>query len=270
MDKSPYFVLASELTGAKILRLASIKLQLSIGHLVRQVKIFNQVNMKLLAVIAVASTLFSSVSAHYRFTSLIAGGKTTGAYEYVRQNSNMNSPVLDVTSTDIRCNVGAGSNGASIKTYNVTSGSTVGFAMDQGIFHAGPLSVYLGKAPSTAASWDGSGANWFKIYEIGAQITSSAINFPANGQSQFSFPIPAATPAGEYLLRIEHIGLHSTGQPQFYISCAQVKITSGGSGNPPKVSIPGYIAQNDPSIILNIYYPIPTSYTVPGPAVWHG
>jgi hypothetical protein len=132
------------------------------------------------------------------------------------------------------------------------------------------LAVYLGKAPSTAASWDGSGANWFKIYEVGAQITSSAINFPANGQTQFQFQIPSATPAGEYLLRVEHIALHSAGAPQFYISCAQLKLTSGGSGNPSKVSIPGYVSKTDPGLIVNIYYPIPTSYKVPGPAVWRG
>lgn len=66
----------------------------------------------------------------------------------------MNSPVLDVTSTDIRCNVGAGTNGAATSTYTVTAGSTVrrllsctqrparftdhiygkvGFQMDQGV-----------------------------------------------------------------------------------------------------------------------------------------
>lgn len=38
---------------------------------------------------------------------------------------------------------------------------------------------------------------------------------------------------GEYLLRIEQIGLHSAsakGGAQFYISCAQIKVTGSGSG----------------------------------------
>ena len=46
-----------------------------------------------------------------------------------------------------------------------------------------------------------------------------------------------------YLVRIEHIALHaaSTFQgAQFYLSCAQVKVTNGGSGTPgPLVAIPG-------------------------------
>lgn len=40
-----------------------------------------------------------------------------------------------------------------------------------------------------------------------------------------SFPIPAATPSGDYLVRVEHIGLHGAGQSggaQFYGSCGQV------------------------------------------------
>ena len=48
-----------------------------------------------------------------------------------------------------------------------------------------------------------------------------------------NFTVPAATPNGEYLFRVEHIGLHvaqSTGGAQFYISCGQVTVS--GSGTP--------------------------------------
>lgn len=40
--------------------------------------------------------------------------------------------------------------------------------------------AYLGKAPTTAAAWDGSGANWFKIYELGA--TFSPFKFLSEGK----------------------------------------------------------------------------------------
>lgn len=96
-------------------------------------------------------------------------------YQYVRQNNNANSPVTDVTSDDIRCNAG----GLTTSTASVSAGDTVGFALDQAIFHPGPINVYLSKASSTAASYDGSG-DWFKISEIGATITSSAISWPAS------------------------------------------------------------------------------------------
>lgn len=77
---------------------------------------------------------------------------------------------------------------------------------------------------------------------------------------------------GEYLLRAEHISLHGASSPggaQFYISCAQIKINGGGGGNPgPMIQIPGSIQASDPGVQIGIYWPIPTSYDVPGPSVW--
>lgn len=75
---------------------------------------------------------------------------------------------------------------------------------------------------------------------------------------------------GEYLLRAEHIALHSAssvGGAQLYLSCAQVSISGGsGTASPQKVSFPGAYSANDPGLLINIYYPKPTSYTPPGPA----
>lgn len=96
--------------------------------------------------------------------------------------------------------------------------------------------------------------------------------------SALNTTIPATVPDGEvstrislginrlspqqYLLRVEHIALHVAGSPQFYVSCAQISVTGGGNANPDKVSIPGYISSDDPSITLNIWVPVPTEYTV--------
>jgi len=201
-------------------------------------------------------------SAHYIWHSLIAGSTTSTTA--VRQPVN-NSPVQDVTSNDIRCNANPG---VATSTVSVAAGSTIGFQLDNTIYHQGPAAIYLGKAPSTASSWDGSGANWFKIAEWGA--TFNPFTFTDMNASQLTTTIPANTPAGEYLVRIEQMGLHVVGAPQWYISCAQIKITGGGSGNPSKVSLPGYVSPSDPGLTVNIYYPIPTSYKVPGPAVWRG
>lgn len=75
-------------------------------------------------------------------------------------------------------------------------------------------------------------------------------------------------------MRVEHIALHSAstvGGAQFYLSCAQLTVQNGGNGNPgPLVSFPGAYKATDPAIQINIYYPLPTSYTPPGPAVWSG
>ncbi|KAI3615068.1 glycoside hydrolase family 61 protein [Moniliophthora roreri] len=133
---------------------------------------------------------------------------------------------------------------------------------------SGPAAIYLGKAPGSAASWDGSGANWFKIAEWGA--TFNPFQFTDFNANQLTTTIPSSVPPGEYLVRIEQIGLHVAGAPQFYISCAQINITGGGKANPAKVSIPGYVSASDPGLTVNIYYPIPTSYKVPGPAPFRG
>ncbi|CUA68624.1 hypothetical protein RSOLAG22IIIB_08003 [Rhizoctonia solani] len=89
-------------------------------------------------------------------------------------------------------------------------------------------------------------------------------------KSTFTFTIPQTIPSGEYLIRIEQIGLHSAGSPQFYISCAQATVTGGGSAKPRMVSIPGYVTKNDPSLTVNTWNPVPAAYKVPGPAVFSG
>ncbi|GLB44353.1 putative glycoside hydrolase family 61 protein [Lyophyllum shimeji] len=217
--------------------------------------------MKLTSILSLAVAA-QSASAHYIWTTVIAGSTTSTSA--VRQPVN-NSPVTSVTSNDVRCNVNPGQ---ASETVSVAAGSTIGFKLDNTIYHQGPAAIYLGKAPSTAASWDGSGANWFKIAEWGA--TFNPFGFTDLNASQLTTTIPANTPPGEYLVRIEQIGLHVAGAPQWYISCAQIKITGSGSGNPPKVSIPGYVSASDPGLTVNIYYPVPTSYKVPGPAAWRG
>ncbi|KAF5378572.1 hypothetical protein D9615_007129 [Tricholomella constricta] len=217
--------------------------------------------MKFTSILSLAAVA-QSASAHYIWTTLVAGGTTTNAA--IRQPIS-NSPVESATSNNLRCNV---SPGAATQTVSVAAGSSVTFKLDNTLYHQGPAAIYLGKAPGSVASWDGSGSNWFKIAEWGA--TFNPFKFTSEGLSQLSTTIPSNTPSGEYLLRIEQVGLHVAGAPQWYISCAQINVTGGGSGNPAKVSIPGYVSASDPGLTVNIYYPIPTSYRVPGPSVWRG
>ena len=84
----------------------------------------------------------------------------------------------------------------------------------------------------------------------------------------YSATIPSCIPAGDYLLRIEQLGIHNPGSPpQFYISCAQVKVTGGGSkALTPTTKIPGHVKSTDPGYTANIYSNF-NSYTVPGPKV---
>ncbi|KAJ3570699.1 hypothetical protein NP233_g4225 [Leucocoprinus birnbaumii] len=115
----------------------------------------------------------------------------------------------------------------------------------------------MGQAPGSVAQWDGSGQRWFKIAEWGA--TFNPFTFTSLNQKSLTTIIPKSTPSGEYLVRAEQIGLHNPGSPEIFVSCAQVRVINGGSGNPPKVSMPGYIPQGDESVILNVYWPVPHS-----------
>ncbi|KAI8938105.1 hypothetical protein NX059_005774 [Plenodomus lindquistii] len=218
----------------------------------------------------------TTATAHYTFPELIANGQKTGLWSYVRKTANYqsNGPVTDVSSPAIRCY--ELSPGTPSQTYTVNAGDNVGFTAASSISHPGPLQFYLAKVPEgkTAASFDGSGDVWFKIYSQGATFSAGGMGFASSGKTQVTVPLPKSLPSGDYLMRVEHIALHSAsaaGGAQFYISCAQLTVKNGGSGTPKGlVAFPGAYKATDPGIMINIYYPVPTSYTPPGPAVWSG
>ncbi|THG93989.1 hypothetical protein EW145_g8237, partial [Phellinidium pouzarii] len=128
----------------------------------------------------------------------------------------------------------------------------------------------MAKAPDSVDGWAGDGDVWFKVYQISAVTNGGeSITFPAQGLPGVNFTLPSALPSGQYLVRMEAIALHvaqTFGGAQFYISCGQVEVTNGGSGTPgPTVAIPGVYTGYEPGILIDIYYPIPTNYTQPGP-----
>ncbi|KFY94599.1 hypothetical protein V500_03141 [Pseudogymnoascus sp. VKM F-4518 (FW-2643)] len=104
----------------------------------------------------------------------------------------------------------------------------------------------------TAASWDGSGQVWFKIAAFGPTIISSSIDLPAVNMAKVCATIPKSLPSRDYLLRVEQIGLHVASivaGAQFYISCTQLTVTGGDSGNPsPLVSFLGAYSPTDPRV----------------------
>ncbi|KIA75864.1 hypothetical protein HK57_00338 [Aspergillus ustus] len=232
-----------------------------------------------------SASLALTASAHYVFPTLIQDGAATGEWQYVRDwtGSYANGPVTDASSLSIRCNVDGSTTGNITETLPVKAGSKIGFGARSSISHPGPLLAYLAKAPSDVSSFDGAGEVWFKIYEDAPKISAEGLSWATTGANSVEFTIPAAVPDGEYLLRVEQIGLHSAGSEggaQFYISCGQISVTGGGgsgSGNRttratpgPLVAFPGAYKATDPGLLINLYYPIPTEYTPPGPAVWSG
>jgi hypothetical protein len=89
-------------------------------------------------------------------------------------NTNYNSPVILLNSTDLRCNEG-GINGTGTQTITVQAGHSFSFTSDVAVYHSGPLSIYMAKAPGAAADFDGSGPVWFKIFDLGPTFDSAGL-----------------------------------------------------------------------------------------------
>lgn len=171
--------------------------------------------MKTFTITTALVAFAAQASAHYIFQYFDNGA----AYQNIRKNTNMNSPVTDLSSTDLRCNVG-GLTGAGTTTATVQAGSTHTFKLDTPVYHQGPVSFYMSKAPSGVdlSSYDGSG-DWFKIADIGPTFTSSC-SATWNLAGSYSVTIPKSVPNGNYLLRVQQLAIHNpwpAGIPQFYI-----------------------------------------------------
>ncbi|KAH6645894.1 glycoside hydrolase family 61 protein [Truncatella angustata] len=238
---------------------------------------------------ALSALAVGQASAHATFQELWVDGVDLGG-QCVRLPKS-NSPVTNPASTDFRCNVG-GTTGVSGKCA-VAPGSVVTVEMHQqpgdrscaneaiGGAHYGPVNVYLSKVDD-ASKADGS-SPFYKIFANSWSPKSGA----GSGDDDFwgtkdlssccgrmDVPIPADTPAGDYLLRAEVIALHtaaSSGGAQFYISCYQITVKGGTSTNavPAGVSFPGAIKASDPGVLINIHAKLST-YVNPGPAVVPG
>jgi hypothetical protein len=232
--------------------------------------------MHLATLLALAAPL--GANAHYIFNQLIVNGKSVGGdYAYTRKNTNSYQPSFPsevMNSPDLRCNKGAAAGGTP--TYGVKAGDKLGFKLAYGEFieHPGPGFVYISKAPGSVASYDGSG-DWVKVMQSGLKNPSQPgvdTAWDSWQKDRLEWNIPTSLPGGEYLVRVEHIGLHQghVGKAQFYMECFQLKIDSSGTGKPgPAVKIPGVYKATDPGIAFNKWNN-PKSYTFPGPAVWTG
>lgn len=218
-----------------------------------------------------ALALLGSVAqAHYTIPRVSANGVSRSDWQSVRRTANFqsNGPVEDVTSQAMTCyELQSGAQGATV--LDVTAGGTLTFGISPNIYHPGPVNVYMARAPSgNVLNFDGKGNVWFKVYSDAPSITSNGLTWPSDGQSNISITVPRCIANGEYLVRFEHIGLHSASArngAQLYISCAQVRVSGGsGTANPSLMSFPGAYSPTDPGLLINIYWPIPTSYTSPG------
>ncbi|PVH93550.1 carbohydrate-binding module family 1 protein [Periconia macrospinosa] len=228
-------------------------------------------------------------SAHYSFDTVVGNGRS---YQYVRDLTRptkynpikySTNPTADIRDnsfvdkgTDIVCNQGAFSAAGKTEVLEVKAGDkvTLKVAVGAKMEHPGPSLVYMSKAPSSVKTYDGSG-EWFKIFEDAVCSTSGDFTKGAwcsYGKDSIGATIPKDTPDGEYLFRVEHIGVHRShvNQPEHYVGCAQIKVTGGGSGTPgPTVKFPGAYKSTDDYANFSIYNGF-KAFKIPGPAVWTG
>ncbi|KAK7740595.1 hypothetical protein SLS62_011095 [Diatrype stigma] len=217
--------------------------------------------MKNLAGLVAAALAATPASAHYIFQQLAVDDTEFAVWEHIREHTNGNSPVTDLASEDLRCNVGA----AATETVAMAAGDAFSFTLDTAVYHQGPISMYLSKAPGSVADYDGSG-DWFKFQDFGPTFDGGSATWPM--ELTYSAQIPTCIEDGEYLLRVQSLAIHNpwpSGIPQFYISCAQISVTGGsGTAKPQTALIPGAFKDTDPGYTVNIYTDF-TNYTVPGP-----
>jgi cellulase len=234
--------------------------------------------MKFSQVLAVAAAS-QLASAHTTVWNILVNGKDAGVGNvqggYIDSPPN-NSPVKDVTSKDVECNV---ANIKASKSITVKGGDKIAFewhhdtnsASDDIIAssHKGPIMVYASKA--------GSSYSWTKIWEDGLTGGKWAVDKLLAGSytgkpGQHDMTLPNLAP-GDYVLRPEIIALHEgnkQGGAQLYMECVHVKVEGSGTATlPAGVSFPGAYKATDAGILFDIYSGA-TSYTAPGPKVWNG
>ncbi|KAF2205228.1 hypothetical protein GQ43DRAFT_437244 [Delitschia confertaspora ATCC 74209] len=155
--------------------------------------------------------------------------------------------------------------------------------------HPGPLLIHLSKVPEgqDIRTYDGTG-EWVKIHTLGLQ---SAQERPLNWvlykskPPHLTFKIPAQTPAGHYLMRMDVIwsGMTNEYNPvgekgilaEMYPSCAHLNIVSNSTAVFPKgVKIPEIFAPEAPGMTTSwsMYKleSIDANFTYPGGPLWNG
>ncbi|KAF8688590.1 Glycoside hydrolase family 18 protein, partial [Rhizoctonia solani] len=221
----------------------------------------------------------ASVSAHSTVWGVWINGvdQGDGQNQYIRSPPS-NYPVKDLNSNAVACNV---NNRAVPKTLKVKPGDTVTFEWfhdyrDDEIIaasHKGPVVVYI--APTSS---NGAGNVWVKLYQEGYNGNWAVDKIIAT-HGQHSIKIPNIA-SGQYLLRPELISAfelanvayssNSARGVQLYMSCIQIEVQGSGSTLPSGVAFPGTYKYSDPGLVFNLYESSPSSYIIPGPAVWSG
>ena len=220
----------------------------------------------------IATALLGAASAHQNFHQFWVNDETPGYQVGIRMPPS-NSPVTDVKSDDMACNVDGSKVPSGVETVAAAEGDSIKVQWDNS-GHPGPITHFLYGPVDDASQSTGIGAGWFKIDEQDQVDGKWASEIMQANNMTHEFKLPTGLASAEYLLRSEMLALHSSQTvdgAQFYIGCAQLKITGTGSKGAcgPTISLPGaYNAEDDNIYIPNFYNGFDAStYTAPGGSV---
>ncbi|KAF2198830.1 hypothetical protein GQ43DRAFT_492713 [Delitschia confertaspora ATCC 74209] len=151
-----------------------------------------------------------------------------------------------------------------------------------GPFHGGPVQAYLSRVPNGTdiREYDGSG-RWFKISSIGLNPKSNLVDWLGSSlthkeSTNPTITIPAKTPPGIYLLRIEMTYPRALpNYAQFYTSCAHINVEGVGGGRlPVGVKVPKDFPWDHPGLSISKTMEdlkkVDTGYVYPGGELWDG
>lgn len=242
-------------------------------------------SFKIAAVAALAS-LATTVSAHGYLQNIDISGQTywgynnsvTGSPELVAWSDTVtdNGFTNDLTGAEINCHKGAEPGALSAK---VSGGGKVTFTWNTWPeSHKGPVITYLAKCDGDCSKADKTTLKWFKIDAKGLisgdsnSGTWASDQLISNGNS-WDVTIPDSIASGNYVARHEIIALHSAGSEggaQNYPQCVNLEVSSSGSDEPEGTLGTKLYSADDAGILVNIYYPVLTSYDIPGPTLYSG
>ncbi|KAG9383429.1 Glyco-hydro-61 domain containing protein [Pyrenophora tritici-repentis] len=215
---------------------------------------------------ATFTLLLPLTTAHQTLQQLWINNATPGPQIGIRTPPN-NSPVKDLTSPSLICNVGGTKTPSGVKTLPAPAGAKIKVQWSP-LVHMGPITHMLYGPVDDASQTSGEGAGWFKIDELDSVGGKWASQVMIGENYTHEFSLPEGLASGEYLLRSEMVALHNAqlvGGAEFYVGCAQLKVEGGkasgksekrgkGEACGPTISLPGAYKAEDKSVYIPDVY----------------
>ena len=145
-------------------------------------------------------SLVAAVSAHQNLHQFWVNDVSPG-YQVGLRMPPSNSPVTDVTSNDIACNVGGSTVPSGVETIAANEGDKITVSWDISS-HPGPITHFLFGPVDDAAQESGIGAGWFKIDEVDYVDGKWANEVLIANGGNYTFTLPTGLSNGEYLVSL--------------------------------------------------------------------